>query len=139
VEEIPDRVSEVDAILAWHHITNIDKKALERMKKTKVIVRIGMGFDNVDIRAAGELGIRVCNVPDYGVEVCKYKQQIIGFIGSCRFYNLHDFKFDEKNIFWLKELKEVNGLLQNLQALQGTLILSFVYRNLQFVTTQFQD
>jgi C-terminal binding protein len=68
VEEIPDRVKDAEAILAWHHITNIGKEALQKFEKTKVIVRIGMGYDNVDIKAAGELGIRVCNVPDYGVE-----------------------------------------------------------------------
>lgn len=69
VENIPDRIQEADVVLAWHHITDIGPEVLARMKKCKVIVRIGMGFDNIDIEAAGKLGIRVCNVPDYGVEV----------------------------------------------------------------------
>ncbi|TNM98711.1 hypothetical protein fugu_013275 [Takifugu bimaculatus] len=34
----------------------------------RVIVRIGSGFDNVDIKAAAELGIAVCNVPAASVE-----------------------------------------------------------------------
>jgi len=33
------------------------------MKNTKILVRIGMGYDNVDIKAAGKLGISVSNVP----------------------------------------------------------------------------
>ena len=34
----------------------------------QVIVRIGVGYDNIDVKAAGELGIAVCNVPGFGVE-----------------------------------------------------------------------
>lgn len=29
--------------------------------------RIGVGFDSVDLKAAGDKGIVVCNVPDYGM------------------------------------------------------------------------
>lgn len=32
------------------------------------VVRYGVGVDNVDLAAARDLGVRVCNVPDYGVE-----------------------------------------------------------------------
>lgn len=34
----------------------------------RIIVRIGSGTDNIDIKAAGELGIAVCNVPGFGLE-----------------------------------------------------------------------
>src|SRR5262249_40379055 len=38
------------------------------MRKVKVIVRYGVGFDNVDVDAARARGIPVCNVPDYCVD-----------------------------------------------------------------------
>lgn len=54
-----------DAVLAWHDL-DYDADVLDRMDRCKVIVRIGAGFDNVDLEAAGARGIAVCNVPDYG-------------------------------------------------------------------------
>jgi D-3-phosphoglycerate dehydrogenase len=40
---------------------------LSVLKPGATVIRYGIGFDNVDILAANELGIHVCNVPDYGV------------------------------------------------------------------------
>jgi phosphoglycerate dehydrogenase-like enzyme len=39
---------------------------LDRMPSCRVVVRAGVGFDNIDLKAAGERGIAVCNTPDYG-------------------------------------------------------------------------
>ncbi|KAL4231396.1 C-terminal-binding protein 1 [Mactra antiquata] len=66
--EIHEKVlNEAVGALMWHSIT-LTKEDLEKFKSLRVIVRIGSGYDNVDVKAAGEFGIAVCNVPGYGVE-----------------------------------------------------------------------
>jgi phosphoglycerate dehydrogenase-like enzyme len=54
-----------DGLLCWHEAP-IDAAVIARMPKVRQIVRCGVGFDHVDIEAAGKAGIPVCNVPDYG-------------------------------------------------------------------------
>ncbi len=44
----------------------IDSKVVPHLKRTRIVVRSGVGFDTVDLKACGEAGIAVCNVPDYG-------------------------------------------------------------------------
>ncbi|KAH7641173.1 C-terminal binding protein isoform X1 [Dermatophagoides farinae] len=67
-QEIHEKVlNEAVGALMWHTI-NLTKEDLEKFKALRIIVRIGSGIDNVDIKAAGELGIAVCNVPGFGVE-----------------------------------------------------------------------
>ncbi|GAB3063777.1 C-terminal binding protein [Virgibacillus ainsalahensis] len=39
----------------------------EKLPDLKLIVRYGVGVDNVDVEAATKHGIQVCNVPDYGM------------------------------------------------------------------------
>lgn len=46
----------------------ITRRVLEALKpELHAIVRYGVGLDNIDVNAAAELGIQVCNVPDYGM------------------------------------------------------------------------
>lgn len=54
-----------DALIAYHEIT-VDADLVGRMPRCRVIVRAGVGFDAIDLAAAGARGIPVCNVPDYG-------------------------------------------------------------------------
>jgi len=56
--------SGADALLVqWAPIT---ARVIESLPETcGLIVRIGIGYDNVDLRAARDRGIDVCNVPDY--------------------------------------------------------------------------
>ena len=67
-EDIADEVwSNCDAILAFDQII-YDKDLISKLTKCKVIVRVGVGYDNVDLLAAKNKDILVCNVPDYGTE-----------------------------------------------------------------------
>jgi D-3-phosphoglycerate dehydrogenase len=64
--EFPDSIEEeADALLVWH--ARITEKTIRRLKKCRVIVRYGVGYDNVDFRCAQRYGIPFCNTPDYGI------------------------------------------------------------------------
>jgi lactate dehydrogenase-like 2-hydroxyacid dehydrogenase len=66
VEQIDAEIwAKADAILAWHDLI-YSRDLIRQLKNCKVIVRVGVGYDNVDLRAAGEAGIPVYNIPDYG-------------------------------------------------------------------------
>jgi len=65
--ELHGKIEDADAIMLYHNIA-ITRATIERLKNCKLIVRCGVGFDNVDRIYARERGIPVCNVPDYGTE-----------------------------------------------------------------------
>uniref|UniRef100_A0AC11EGL4 C-terminal binding protein 1 n=1 Tax=Ovis aries TaxID=9940 RepID=A0AC11EGL4_SHEEP len=60
-------LNEAVGALMYHTIT-LTREDLEKFKALRIIVRIGSGFDNIDIKSAGDLGIAVCNVPAASVE-----------------------------------------------------------------------
>lgn len=65
-DDVPDEMwSAADAVILWHDV-EVTRAVMPKLKQCRVIVRCGAGFDNVDLRVAGEQGIAVCNVPDYG-------------------------------------------------------------------------
>ncbi|MBU2091995.1 MAG: C-terminal binding protein, partial [Alphaproteobacteria bacterium] len=65
-DAIPDAEWQAaEAILLWHECP-IAPDLVPRLKKCRIIVRCGAGFDHVDLKATGAAGIPVCNVPDYG-------------------------------------------------------------------------
>ncbi|XP_051689496.2 C-terminal-binding protein 2 isoform X1 [Oryctolagus cuniculus] len=67
-QEIHEKVlNEAVGAMMYHTIT-LTREDLEKFKALRVIVRIGSGYDNVDVKAAGELGIAVCNIPSAAVE-----------------------------------------------------------------------
>jgi D-3-phosphoglycerate dehydrogenase len=66
-EEVRRSATDADALLAFHAI-KLTARSLSALPRCRGVVRCGVGFDNIDLRAAGERGILVCNVPDYGTE-----------------------------------------------------------------------
>jgi lactate dehydrogenase-like 2-hydroxyacid dehydrogenase len=39
---------------------------IDKLRKCRIFVKYGVGYDDVDIERFGKLGIPVCNTPDYG-------------------------------------------------------------------------
>jgi C-terminal binding protein len=66
-DDLVGKIEDADAIMLYHFIS-ITAKTIQRLEKCKLIVRCGVGFDNVDRAAAQARGITVANVPDYGTE-----------------------------------------------------------------------
>ncbi len=56
---------ECDAIVCYHD-ANLDEALIDRLERCRLIVRAGVGFDQVAIAACAARGIPVCNTPDYG-------------------------------------------------------------------------
>jgi D-3-phosphoglycerate dehydrogenase/C-terminal binding protein len=46
--------------------THLVPADIEDFEKVRIVVREGVGYDNLDLEGWGALGVPVCNVPDYG-------------------------------------------------------------------------
>ncbi|MEY8752709.1 C-terminal binding protein [Alkalicoccobacillus gibsonii] len=46
----------------------ITRNVLQSLSDVKLVVRYGVGVNNVDLEAASDFGVQVCNVPDYGTQ-----------------------------------------------------------------------
>ena len=56
-----------DAEVILFASAKLSRYVIENLKKCKLMVRYGIGYDTVDTAAAREAGIFVCNSPNYGV------------------------------------------------------------------------
>jgi D-3-phosphoglycerate dehydrogenase len=63
---IAEAAEDVDAIIT--RLQKITKKVIENARKLKVIGRYGVGYDNIDVKAATEKGIPVVYTPDAPTE-----------------------------------------------------------------------
>jgi lactate dehydrogenase-like 2-hydroxyacid dehydrogenase len=64
--EIPEQAwHDCDAVLIWHRM-RLTRDVVGKLEKCRFIVRVGVGFDNVDVDACARRGIPVANVPNYG-------------------------------------------------------------------------
>ncbi|MFS0866070.1 C-terminal binding protein [Microbacterium sp. 179-B 1A2 NHS] len=57
-----------DAELVFVNFAPVTADVLGALAPGATVIRYGIGYDNVDIDAARRLGVRVANVPDYGVD-----------------------------------------------------------------------
>jgi D-3-phosphoglycerate dehydrogenase/C-terminal binding protein len=66
-DDLRGHVEDADALMLYHTLA-LTERTIGRLRRCKLIVRCGVGYDNVDAAAARRHGIPVANVPDYGTE-----------------------------------------------------------------------
>lgn len=86
-EEVIETCYDADAILSEY--APLSSKVLKSLKKCKIISNTAIGFDNIDLKAAEELGIAVANVPGYCAhEVADHAMALI--LSTCRNISVYD-------------------------------------------------
>ena len=65
-DEVIQVAQDCDALIC--QFAPITRRVIQSLTRCKVIVRYAIGVDNIDVKAAEEQGIVVCNVPDYSID-----------------------------------------------------------------------
>lgn len=67
----------------------ITGEIIDSMDKCRLIIRYGIGYDNIDFKAAGEAGIMVCNAPSYGaLDVAEHAMALL--LSACKHIPIAD-------------------------------------------------
>jgi D-3-phosphoglycerate dehydrogenase len=66
-DDVIERAAAADVLwLAWK--PRIDRAILKELPRCRLVVRWGIGYDQIDVDAATDLGVAVANAPTYGTE-----------------------------------------------------------------------
>lgn len=66
LDDVPSGVwARADGLMIWGRL-RCNAEMLDRAMNCRIVIRMGVGFDVIDIAECGRRGIPACNVPDYG-------------------------------------------------------------------------
>ena len=65
-EELIRAAADADAILT--QFVPMSRSTFEQLPRLRAVTRYGVGYDQIDVAGATDVGVVVCNVPDYGIE-----------------------------------------------------------------------
>ena len=78
-DEVIQAAADCDALIC--QFAPITRRVIESLRRCKVIVRYAIGVDNIELKAAEECGIIVCNVPDYSID--EVSNHVIALLLDC--------------------------------------------------------
>lgn len=95
---LPGKIEDAAAIMMYHCV-QMSAPLIESLRDCKLIIRCGVGYDNIDIAAARTRGIPVANVPDYGTE--EVADSAIGMaLALARGFHLHNVRLQRGEGEW---------------------------------------
>lgn len=75
-DELKEVARDADGIITQY--ADMNREVIEQLEHCKIIIKYGIGINSIDVEAATEKGIYVCNIPDYGVD--EVTNQAIAFM-----------------------------------------------------------
>ena len=102
IPDLPRDLMENCDAFCMFSVKPVEEDMIDIMKRCRLIVRAGVGFDNVDLAACATRGIPVSNVPDYGInEVADHALALMmTFTRGIRLYANHMQKGIEHGWNW---------------------------------------
>jgi len=91
-------------------------KALQALKKCRILSRLGVGYDNIDIEAATEHGIAVAHVPE--ASVCEVSDHAMALLLALA-RRIFPLSRVGKTRVWSQASPELNAIRQGMQRLSG--------------------
>jgi len=80
-EEIIEHIKDADGLIAG--LEPLNRKVLSSTTKLKAIARVGIGMDNIDLKAAHELGVIISYTPD-GPTYAVAEMTVASMLSLCR-------------------------------------------------------
>lgn len=86
-EQALERIGDSDIVM--QNKIRITEDILKNSPNLKLVCELATGYDNVDVKAAGKLGIGVCNIPAYSTDAVA-QHTIALLLEICSSVGLHD-------------------------------------------------
>ncbi len=97
--ELIGTIDDAAAVMMFHNLS-MSEASISRLKQCRLIVRCGVGIDNVDYAFARQCGIPVANVPDYGTE--EVADSAIGMmLAMTRGIHLYNSRMSRQTLPWM--------------------------------------
>lgn len=98
-DKLIEKIHDADILIV--NMSKIDKQILSQLEKCKLIIRHGAGYDNIDVKAASDLGITVSYIPDYCVDEVAEQAVMLLLASYRKFVNqLESFKISIEKGKW---------------------------------------
>ncbi|MGC9318546.1 MAG: C-terminal binding protein [Armatimonadota bacterium] len=78
-DELVEKIRDCDVVIV--NMAPMPESVVSQLERCRLIIRHGIGYDNVDVDACTECGIRLANIPDYCAQ--EVAEQALALIMAC--------------------------------------------------------
>jgi len=117
-EDLVNGARDADAIIGISSIQPYNRRVLSSLPQCRIVAITGIGYENVDLEAATDLGIAVTNVPDYCLDEVSDHALALMLALNRKLFQLQRAVKEEG--LWTADMKMRREVLPPMQKLRGS-------------------